>query len=204
VSVGNECSSQIEGTDAPDDPLWNTICHIDATPPYGLDSDTTVHGHVNLRGSPASDAVTYGGMVQFTGLQQDFPYGFGDGDADLQLTPSSSGAEQTGTRTPPGTTPENPAQIHIEFYSGEVLEAFAGSPAHRREWTAALTGLGGSKHGLVPAVVIGLFGLDVRHGSYSEVHPSMRWPSRTPPGLGSLDGSCSRATAAPREAAAPA
>jgi hypothetical protein len=44
---------------------------------YGVESDATVHGHVNLRGSPTSGAVTYGGTVQFTGPKLNFPPGSG-------------------------------------------------------------------------------------------------------------------------------
>jgi hypothetical protein len=163
LDPGTNCSSQIEGTDSPSDALWYTICHFIPDFPYE-EPDKTVHGHVNW--SP----VAFEGMVRLQRIQQDFP--FGDGDVDMDLFPTSTHAQQNYTRTPPGVTWENPASIHIEFGYDEVVQALPATVGPQaNSWAAALAGLGDPSHEPVRAVVVGFWGLDARHRSYSEVHP---------------------------------
>jgi hypothetical protein len=57
LDVGTTCSTQIQGTDVPVDPLWYAICHFTDQAP-SQDANDTVHGHVNW------EAVTYQGKIQ--------------------------------------------------------------------------------------------------------------------------------------------
>jgi hypothetical protein len=192
--VGPGCSSEIQGIDVPTDALWWTICHFITTPPWGLENDNTVHGHVNWR----PEAVTYQGTVSLQGVQQDFPSGFGDGDADLNLIPSAASNQQLDSPSPPGVTAENPDHIHVEFHAAEVLQAFPDGSDYADAWANSLTTLPAA----TDARVVGLVGLDVRHGSYSEVHPvyALALRESAPPGVerwlilarnGGTEGGCS-------------
>jgi hypothetical protein len=98
LEVGSGCSREIaQAPDEPTDPLWSTICHFKSAFPF-LDGDGTVHGHVNWQ------AVMYKGTVTFQEVQKDFPSGLGDGDADLNLVPSTDRVLRA--RSPEGVSPK--------------------------------------------------------------------------------------------------
>jgi hypothetical protein len=166
LDVGSHCSTQDPRVDVPTDPVWYAICHFTSEPPY-QEGNGTVHGHVNWRD------VTYTGGIAVQQIQSDFP--FGDGDVDLDMTTESTGVYQPLTPTMPGVTlgPEgNTRPIHLEFNDGEVLQAFpASAEAAGYTWSAALGRLASNPGPSVYGVATGLFGLDARHGSYSELHP---------------------------------
>lgn len=184
---GSNCASHLK-IDAPrrrNNALWYRICHFstDAGPTF-QDNTPTLHGHVNWR------PVTFRGAVKLERIQQDFP--LGDGDVDMNLVPGATQTQQNYTHTLPGITSQDvdrgvrlgeTPSIHLEFKYDEVMEAFRAAQsdhhvaAHRDDWARTLLALGGTAdtapdaRRALRAEVIGLMGLDVRHGGYTELHP---------------------------------
>ena len=131
-----------------------------------------LRGHVNWR------PVTVSGYLTWNDVSGRYP--FGDGDYTLSLEP----ADDDGTTRHPGLTRYNTVHgyniyaYHIEYNGTETVEHFSHPwwTAHRdRVESGEVPAASNPRPGQIVngtfAIATGLFGLDVEHQGYSELHP---------------------------------
>jgi hypothetical protein len=176
LQLGNPaCTTQRPTVDEPngwDDPVFWAVCQ---SPPWSMPG--TVHGHINW------GLATYTGQLFFTDHSIPVPISDGDDDYDMTLRRPDQTSATAGND--PFSAQDSRRSLGLEFDSDETIDHFKSgwwNDFHTAVDSAVIDTFTAAK-GMIDnanAIVIGVIGIDNKHGTHAELHPVLGLMARVP------------------------